>query len=131
MKKNTKLTLALLALLAVIGLFAGLYLTSRPDPTPGVKSVTVAVVHSDETTKTFHYYTDDEYLGELLLAEGLVKGTQGAYGLYITEVDEEVADYSLNKSYWSLFDGDTYATQGADTTLLTDGAVFRLVYTIG
>ena len=131
MKKNAKLTLALLALLAVVGLFAGLYLTSRPDPVSGIKSVTVTVTHADGSEKFFHYQTDMNYLGALLLSEGLIKGDPGPYGLYITEVDGEVADYSANKSYWALFDEDDYAAQGADLTVLEDGDVFKLVYTRG
>ena len=131
MSKNTKLTLVLLALLAVMGLFAGLYLTSRPVAISGVKSITVEVVHADKSQRDFHFETTKEYLGDLLLSEGLIKGDPGPHGLYITKVDGEVADYSVNKSYWALFGGDTYATQSVDSTPLTDGATFRLVYTIG
>lgn len=131
MKKNIKLIVAFLILLALVGLFAGLYLVSRPDTVPGTKSVTVEVVHSDESTNTFHFQTDAEYLGDLLLSEGLVIGEQGAYGLYIKEADGEVADFATNGAYWALFEGDEYATQGADATVLEDGDTFSLVYTLG
>lgn len=47
------------------------------------------VVHKDESTKTFTYHTDAEYLGEVLLAEGLVEGDESEYGLMITTVDGE------------------------------------------
>lgn len=131
MRKNTKLTLVLLAFLALVGLFARLYLTSRPAPVSGIKSVTVEVVHSDKSTKTFHFQTDLEYLGQLLQAEQLVVSEQGAYGLYITQVDGEVATFEENNAYWALFEGDSYAMQGVDSTVLEDGAVFSLVYTLG
>lgn len=131
MKKNTKLTLALAALLAVIALFAGLYLSSRPDPVPGVKSITVEVVHSDQSTKTFHFETELDYLGELLQAEHLIKSEQGAYGLYITEADGEAATFETNNAYWALYEGDSYANQGADATVLEAGDTFSLVYTLG
>ena len=131
MKKHAKLSLALLALVALIGLFAGLYLSSRPDTTAGDKSVAVEVVHKDQSTKTFQFRTDKEYLGDLLLEEGLVKGEQGQFGLYILEVDGERADFNLDKAYWALFEGEDYATQGADVTPLQDGDSFRLVYTLG
>ena len=81
--------------------------------------------------KTIPYQTDLNYLGPLLLSEGLIKGDMGAYGLYITEVDGEVADYSQNKSFWAVFIGDEYATTGADLITLTDGGAYALVYTIG
>ena len=131
MKKRTKLSLAVLALVALIGLFAGLYLSSRPTASPGDKSVVVEVVHKDQSTKDFHLKTDEEFLGDLLLAEAIVKGEQGQFGLYIREVDGERADFNLDNAYWALFIGEDYATQGADVTPLQDGATYRLVYTLG
>lgn len=131
MKKRTKPALVLLAFLVLVGLFAGLYLNARPVPVAGTKSVTVNIVHSDQSTKTFHYQTDLEYLGELLQAEQLIVSEQGAYGLYITEADGEVATFEQNNAYWALYEGDSYAMQGADATVLADGAVFSLVYTLG
>jgi len=131
MKRSSKSILSLLILICLVGLLAGLYLSSRPEPVSGTKAITVTVVHSDKTERQFHFHSEKEFLGDLLLAEGVIKGDLGPYGLYITEVDGEVANYSLNNSYWALFDGDSYATQGADTTPLTDGSHFRLVYTHG
>lgn len=129
--KKTKLTLALLALMAAIALFAGLHRFSRPNVVTGTKSVTVSVVHSDKSIKTFAFDTDKTYLGDLLLSEGLVAGDQGAYGLYIKEVDGEAAVFEENGAYWALFEGDSYATQGADATVMEDGDMFSLVYTRG
>ena len=131
MKKTAKLLLPVLVLLAVAALFLGLHLSSRPQAAQGQKSVTVEVIHADGSETTFRYQTDEDYLGPLLLAEGLIEGDMGPYGLYIKKVDGEVADYDQNKAYWSLFVGETYATQGIDLTPLTDGGVYGLVYTIG
>lgn len=131
MKKSVKLTLALVALLLVAAVLGGLHLVTRPAPVAGEKSVEVIVIHADKSEKTFHYDTDEEYLGPLLLEDGLIKGEQGAYGLYIKEVDGEVADYAINGAYWALFEGEEYATQGIDTTVLQDGDRFSLVYTLG
>ena len=131
MKKQTQLTMSLLALVAVVALFAGLYLSSRPQPVPGEKSVTVSVLHSNGKEKTFRFQTDHIYLGDLLLAEGLVKGETGPYGLYIKEVDAETADFAADGAYWALFEAEEYAMQGADVTVLEDGDTFSLVYTLG
>ena len=131
MKKPAKRLFPVLILLTVAALFAGLYLTSRPEAVQGQKSVTVEVIHADGSEKTFRYQTDTDYLGALLLAEGLIEGEAGPYGLYIKKVDGEVADYDQNKAYWALFVDDTYATQGIDQTPLTDGGVYGLVYTVG
>ena len=103
----------------------------RGGATVGQKNITVEVIHKDASTKTFTYDTDEEYLGDVLLQEGLVEGEEGPYGLYIKSVDGEVADYEVDQSYWSLLIGEDYATQGADQTPIADGDHFKLVYTIG
>ena len=131
MKKNKKLFLAVAAVVALIAVFIGVYTMTRPDITAGSKTFTVEVVHKDASSNTFTYKTDEEYLGTVLLEEGLVKGDLDQYGLYIKSVDGETADFSVDKAYWALYEGDEYAMQGADTTLIEDGDRFKLVYTIG
>lgn len=130
MKRN-KLILAAVAVLALIVIMAGIYFATRPETAAGGKTITVKVVHADETEKVFTYQTDAEYLGEVLVNEGLVKGEDGQYGLYITEVDGEAAVYEEDGAYWALYEGDDYANQSADQTPIADGASFSLVYTIG
>ena len=130
MKKNQKLVLA--AVMVVVALIvAAIYLSTRPAASQGAKTVTVEVVHGDGTAKTFTYHTDAEYLGEVLLAEGLIEGDQGQFGLYITKVDGETADYDENSAYWARYEGEDYAMQGIDQTPIADGGTFSLVYTIG
>ena len=131
MKQNKKLILAAAAVVALIAVFIGVYALTRPNTVAGDKTFTVEVVHKDTSSKTFTYKTDEEYLGTVLLAEGLVKGDVSEYGLYITEVDGETADYSVDQSYWALYEGEEYAMQGADTTPIEDGDRFKLVYTVG
>ena len=131
MKKNKRLLLAAAAVAALIAVFIGVYALTRPETSAGEKTFTVEVVHKDTSSKTFTYETDEEFLGTVLLAEGLVKGDVSEYGLYITEVDGETADYNVDKSYWALYEGEEYAMQGADTTPIEDGDRFKLVYTIG
>lgn len=131
MKKKSHVLLSLGALVCVMALFLGLYTVTRPDTTAGQKTISVEVIHKDAIAKTFTYDTDEEYLGAVLLQEGLVEGEEGPYGLYIKRVDGEIADYDVDKSYWALYEGEEYATQSADQTVIEDGDHFRLVYTIG
>ena len=95
----------------------------------GLKNITVTVVHSDGTSKDFTSETDEEYLGPVLEEAGLIVGEEGPYGLVISEVDGETAVYETDGAYWALYEGDEYALQGIDTTPLTDGGVYKLVYT--
>ncbi len=97
----------------------------------GKNAITVKVVHKDGSEKVFTYRTDEEFLGDLLLEEGLIKGNDGPYGLEITEVDGETAVYATDKAYWALYEGDQYALQGISTTPITDGGEYALVYTKG
>ena len=129
--KNKKIVIAAVALVLVIALMGGIFLMTRPETSAGAKNFTVTVVHKDGSEKLFEYKTDEEFLGPVLLAEGLAEGEQSTYGLMIHAVDGEVADWNVDQSYWALFIGEEYATTGADTTPVHDGDVFKLVYTIG
>lgn len=131
MKKNTKIIIAAIAVIVAAALFLGVYLLTRPETAAGDKHITVQVVHGDGSEKNFAYDTDAEYLGEVLLAEGLIAGDEGEYGLYITSVDGEEAIYETDGSYWALYEGEDYAQQGADQTPIQDGGEYSLVYTVG
>ena len=129
--KNKKLLVAVLVLIVVIGALFGLYTATRPETAEGAKTVTVTVVHADGSGKDFIYHTDEEYLGPVLMEEGLVVGEVGPYGLMISAVDGEEAVWDTNNAYWALFVGEEYATSGADTTPVYDGSTFKLEYTLG
>ena len=121
--------IALVALIVVAAILAGLYFLVRADPPEGDKTVTVKVVHADQSEKEFTYETDDEYLGELLTEEGLVEGETSEYGMYITKVDGEQAVFETDNAYWALYENGEYASTGADQTVLDNGDEFSLVYT--
>ncbi len=125
--KNKKLIIAVAAFIAVVALVAGVYFATRPEVSDGSKTITVTVVHSDNTEKVFTYQTDEQFLGALLVAEGLIQGENGMY----TVVDGETASWEKDQAYWSFLIGETYATEGMDTTAIADGDQFKLVYTLG
>lgn len=125
--KNKKLVIIAVAFVAVIAVLLGVYAATRPEAEEGVKSITVVVVHADGAEKTFEYRTEAENLADVLLAEGLVTGTTGEYGLTIESVDGEVADWN-NGVFWAIYIGEESAVTGASGIMLTDGAVYKLVY---
>lgn len=128
-KKLVLICVAVVVFAALIALMVGLWLNNRPEPTEGAKTFTLTVVHSDGTSKDFTISTDREFLADALLDENLIVESDSP-GMYIT-VDGETADYSVNQSYWGFFIGEEYAMEGMNTTAITDGAVYKLVYTIG
>ena len=131
MQKKKKLIIAAIAVVVVVIAMVVIFIATRPGTAAGSKTFTVEVVHSDGSKKTFTYHTDAEYLGEVLLAEGLIAGDVNQFGLYINTVDGEDAIWDEDSSYWALYMGEEYASQGIDQTPIADGDTFSLVYTIG
>ena len=128
---NKKIIIAVIAVIAVIGIMAGVWFATRPQVQEGGKSITVIVVHKDGSEKVFELETDALYLGDVLMEEKIVEGEMGPYGLMISAVDGEVADWNVDQSYWAIFIGEEYATTGADGIPVYGGDVYKLVYTIG
>ena len=57
----------------------------------------ITLTLKDGSKKEFDYRTDEEYLGPVLLAEGLIRGESGEYGLMISAVDGETASWEENQ----------------------------------
>lgn len=124
-----KIIIAVIALVAVVAALAALWWFTRPQAREGMKTFTVTVVHADGSDKAFTYTTDKEYVGQVLVDEGLVEGTQEEYGLYMKVVDGERAVYEENGAYWAFYEGEEYAQLGIDQTPVADGGAYKLVYT--
>lgn len=94
-----------------------------------MKAFTVTVVYADGSSKDFSYESDEEFVGPVLQAAGLIEGKVGQYGLEISHVDGIKAVYAEDGAYWAVYEGEEYAMQGIDTTPIVDGGVYKLVYT--
>lgn len=132
MKKNNKIiAIGAAVLAALLAVFGAVWFASRPAVQEGSKTITVEVVHGDESAKTFTCRTDEEYLADVLLAEGLASGTESEeFGLYMETVDGETADYNADGAYWAVYQGGEYATLGVSSLPVADGDSFSLVYTV-
>lgn len=129
--KNKKLWIGAIALAVLVAVLLGAYFLTRPQGQEGLKKVTVSVIHKDGTQKDFPFETEEEFLGKLLVNEGIVEDNQTEYGLYILTADGETADWSVDEGWWAVYVGDEMAELGADSTVLTDGTTYKLVYTCG
>lgn len=94
----------------------------------GAKTVVVEVKAEDQQV-TFTIKTDKDTVGAALLEHGLIAGEEGAYGLYIKQVNGITADYDVDQTYWSFYINGEYAMTGVDTTEITEGATYQLEYT--
>ena len=128
--KNKKLILAAVAAVLILALMVGLYFFTRPQVEEGTKTFTVIVVHADATEKTWTVTSSRDYLAHALIDEGILTEEGLETGMYLT-VDGETSSWETNQSYWGFFVGDDYATEGMNTTAIQNGAVYKLVYTIG
>lgn len=136
---NKKTIIALIALVVVLALVVGIYFATRPktepenDTTEGTAAgvtFTLIVVHGDETQKTFTITSEKTYLSGALIDEGIITDEGLETGMYFT-VDGETADWNRDQSYWAFYLGEEYASVGMNDAVIEEGAVYKLVYTIG
>lgn len=93
----------------------------------GGTSITLDVT-AQEKTVSLNINTDKEILGDALLELKLISGEKGPYGLYVKEVNGMIADYDINKSYWSLSENGEYMQTGVDSTKISDGGHYEFTY---
>lgn len=135
MKKNQKIIISVVVVVALIAVLLGVYTFFKPKATTGSKEYTVSVVDAEGTTVTYNGTTDAEYLSELmdeLVEEGDFSyvGEAGEYGLYITTINGITADYATDAAYWSIYVNGEYGQYGADSQPVTDGDEYSFVYEV-
>lgn len=130
MKKalSSVLCVVLIAALALIATGCGdTEIPVHPtDPTyaPSAAAFTFIVVDTEGKETTHEITSDADSVGAALLAEGLIDGEEGPYGLYVKTVTGITLDYETDGKYWAFYEGDEYALTGVDETPITDGAVY-------
>lgn len=129
MKNRKTIVISVYVLVVLLAIFGVVWFAARPESAAGSKTITVEVIHKDESKKTFTCHTDEEYLAEVLVSEGIVEDNQSDYGLYIEVADGEKAVYEDDGSYWALLQGGEPTPAGASQTPIHDGDSFSLVYT--
>lgn len=87
----------------------------------GQTTFSFTVVDKDGTATYFEIHTDEETVGDALLALNLITGDAGPYGMYVKTVNGITADYDVDSTYWAFYINDAYATSGVDTTPITEG----------
>ena len=99
---------------------------SEEAPVEEAKTVSfkVIVVDAEGNETSFDYTTDKATVGEALLEEGLIEGTDSEYGLYVTKVNGIVADYNVDATYWAFYINGEYAMTGVDSTNVEEGATY-------
>ncbi len=118
MKKHT--WIAVLVLVVLVAAAAVCWWAFGPEGQQGSKTLTVEVTHTDGTVNTFVLETEAEYLGQAMMEQNLLEGTQEQYGLFISAVDGEIADSAENR-WWVYTKSGEYVEYGVDQCAIADG----------
>lgn len=125
-----KVLYPVIALAAAVLLFSLAWCLFAPEGVVGEKNIAVTVIHGDGSEKLFRFSTDSENLRGALERQGLISGEEGPYGLFVTGVDGEMADGTVQQ-WWSVTkDGESLMT-GVDDTLIADGDSYEFTLTTG
>lgn len=129
-KTDKKLIIGAAILVALIAVFAIIFILFRPKTTQGAKSITIEVVDNNANSTMYDVHTDAEYLRQAMEeADGLeFSGTESEYGMMVETVNGVTADWNVDQSYWGFFVNGEYCNYGIDTQPVTDGDAFQIVY---
>lgn len=128
--KNKKTVIAIALMVVFIAVAVGCWLAFSPKAIAGEKTITVDVTHKNGETGTFTLHTTAEYLGDAMVEEGLLEGTDGPYGMYIAAVDGEAANED-NQEWWGYTKSGEYVEYGVDGCVIADGDHYEFTFNIG
>ncbi len=128
---NKKKVIGIVALIALVIALIAIYFTYKPSTTSGTKNIIIEVVNSKQEVESYNVKTDAQFLRQAMdETEGLTfSGDESEYGIMISTVNGETADYEKDGAYWSITVNGKYGNNGIDTQPITDGGVYQLVYT--
>ena len=129
-KKFLKPLIACAALAAVIIVMLLVYNQFKPQTHQGSKEITIEVVIPEEESKYFTVKTDAEYLRQALMEANLIKGIDGDYGLFITEVNGRIAN-DTNQEWWCITKERAQINNGVDTIPIADGDKYEITLMVG
>ena len=131
MKKNLKRILSAAAFALLVAVMAFVYVRFSAKPEAGSKAITITVENSAAKETDYALRTDAEYLDQAMKeAEGLTfSAYEGPYGMVITAVNGETADFNVDSAYWSVLVNGEYGNYGISQQPVHDGDVFTIAYT--
>lgn len=130
MKKSVKIILGVSGVVVLIAALVAVWMIFGAKPQEGAKAITIEVINSADESTMYELNTDAEYLRQAMdEAEGLTyDGKESEYGMMVSTVNGEVADYNVDGSYWSFYVNGEYCNYGIDTQPVVDGDAFVIEY---
>ena len=131
MKANAKKIIGVVVVVLLAAVLGVMYFLFREKPVEGSKNITIEVVNSAAESTIYELTTDAEFLRQAMEeAEGLTfEGDETEYGLTISTVNGERADFTLDGAYWGFYVNGEYCNYGIDTQPVIDGDAFKIEYT--
>lgn len=127
--KKTRILLPALVLVLMLTMLCG---CAKDKASNGNEiAFTLTVTHSDKSQKEFEITTTETNLRRALEQENLISGQESEYGLFVTTVDGETADYSKDEGWWCLTKDGEQTAEGVDGCTVADGDEYGFTYTIG
>ena len=130
-KHNFRSVLSLVLVAAMVLMFAGCGQKTQEPETPQnqqevqEKSFVFEVVELDGSKKEFTVkYDDEKTVGEALVEEKLISGSDSQYGLMVDTVNGQKYTYDDDKVYWAFYIDGEYEMTGVDSTPIEDGKVY-------
>ena len=130
-KNRFRSVLSLVLVAAMVLMFAGCGQKTQEPETPQnqqevqEKSFVFEVVELDGSKKEFTVkYDDEKTVGEALVEEKLISGSDSQYGLMVDTVNGQKYTYDDDKVYWAFYIDGEYAMTGVDSTAIEDGKVY-------
>ncbi len=124
--QNTRIksALSLVVCIALIAALALMTIGCGDIENPGEKTFTLIVINEDGKESATQITTDKATVGEALMAQGILEGENGAYGLYVKTVNGITVDYDKDGKYWAFYVNGEYAQKGVDKTAIIDGETY-------
>lgn len=90
----------------------------------GAKAFFFIAEDKDGKETKWEVHSDEDTVGKALLAEGIIEGEDGPYGLYVKTVNGITLDYDTDGLYWAFYENGEYALTGVDQTEITEGQTY-------
>ena len=139
-RNSMKKMLSLLLCVVLIAAMALVATGCSGDPTPSEQPNTQAaaptevgegdtlfyfsVVDMEGKQTDFKIRTNEKTVGAALVAEGLIQGEDGPYGLYVKTVLGITLDYEKDGKFWAFYENGASALKGVDQTDITPEASY-------
>ena len=129
-KRNKIVGLSCMGAALVIAIIGIIFIFNFSKPAETNKTLSISVVHGDESVKDFTVQTVRANLADALVDEKIAEGSDSEYGLFITTVDGETADDS-KEQWWCITKGGEQLNTGVTDTITADGDKYEITLTTG